>query len=1388
MQKFAICFLFFCFSFLNVKAQTTDLSIVVEAQNFSGSSISQVNILEDFQYLITILNSGNTVNNATFSQNLSTNVSYFTSVSQNQTGGASIVSNLSFTGNELTGSIANMPSNSSVEVLVTVRAPINPGGIATSVTVFSPTGTTDTNTSNNQSIISTDVTDLPIDFSVVYSQITPPEGTGINNWDDTVTYQFTITNNSSIAFPLDMFSGRMQFANNSLFGFPNVQFESITCLNGTNGTLCPDVSGIPQFSNTVLMASPQSTVFFTYNNPILFNANSALTFEIVYKYLEPNCSIDIAPLAVDSFISIGINHANESSNNSNIVNTQLIDAPVCPVTDLCIETTQINPLPSQMVNWDQDVTFETIACNNGPLDAYSRFFLQNLSTNIDWSIVSVNCDATTGNITCIDFTLTNQGAFWSSNEFIIPANVTITITTVLKFIEPDDCSTGNPTNSFGHVRSGINLLEPIILESDIANNAESDFVLLPPLTICDPEDIVDLQITKIQIDPVFPLGSDVSNTIGWQSITYQITATNPNATTDALVEIEDYMPNGENILTSATLVSVSCISTTGTATCPTINTTNIGVVLDGVPDAGMEDVFWSIPPEDNYVLPAQSSITFQVVVDWQPECSSAAIQATNAVKIISVDDLADSSLSNNQDSVNTFFAPCVDLVVQTYPEFTQVNVNQNFNWIIDITNSNTSSNAINIDFQNILGNEFIINGTPTCTVVNGNASCTTFTISGNTISGLIPNMDAASTLQITIPVTAPSFGGAFTNNAQAIPNESDNQELTIETNISISNVQVIAPTVVKSFTPTQIVVGQQSVLEFTVTNLAGNPSQNNIDFTDNLPTGITLTGPINWTQSNGCTATFTGNNGDISVIVNDLVFPVGVETCTFAVPVTSTIVGNYLNNDANFSDQNNIDTSLASATLDVIADNSDVDISVLKTVSTPEASIGDTISFTIITTNEGTTTATNIVLFESLPIGYNYITSTTTLGTYSDATSLWSLTSLNPGQSETLEITCEVISPDNLLNTASLQSVTETDRDNTNNEDSAGVFVNILPTLVKSFTPDLIFIDQQSILEFTITNFNGNPSQSNIAFIDNLPAGVTLVGPINWVQSNGCTATFSGNNGDTSVIVNNLMFPAGVETCTFAVPVTSTIVGAYLNNDSNFSNQNNIDTSLTSATLNVITDSSNVDIEVLKSVTPTIASIGETVVFSITATNVGTTNATNIVIFESLPSGYIYTSSSVSYGDYNEASFLWNLPNLTSNQSETLTITAQVISANNLLNTASLESVDEVDRDNTNNEDSAEIHVNDCLKIAQGFSPNNDGENDTFIINCIKDYTTNNVKIFNRYGTLVFEANNYKNNWNGIPNTGTPKSNTLLPVGTYYYVITIKSIEQPFVGWLYLNY
>jgi len=88
---------------------------------------------------------------------------------------------------------------------------------------------------------------------------------------------------------------------------------------------------------------------------------------------------------------------------------------------------------------------------------------------------------------------------------------------------------------------------------------------------------------------------------------------------------------------------------------------------------------------------------------------------------------------------------------------------------------------------------------------------------------------------------------------------------------------------------------------------------------------------------------------------------------------------------------------------------------------------------------------------------------------------------------------------------------------------------------------------------------------------------------------------------------------------------------------------------------------------------------------------------------------------------------------------------------------------------------------------AKGFSPNGDGIGDTWNIIDIEDYPNNSVQVFNQWGELVFQANNYQNDWDGISNqTGGSKR---LPVAPYLYIINPNQQGiEPITGWIYINY
>lgn len=94
----------------------------------------------------------------------------------------------------------------------------------------------------------------------------------------------------------------------------------------------------------------------------------------------------------------------------------------------------------------------------------------------------------------------------------------------------------------------------------------------------------------------------------------------------------------------------------------------------------------------------------------------------------------------------------------------------------------------------------------------------------------------------------------------------------------------------------------------------------------------------------------------------------------------------------------------------------------------------------------------------------------------------------------------------------------------------------------------------------------------------------------------------------------------------------------------------------------------------------------------------------------------------------------------------------------------------------------------DGLVVYNGFSPNNDTLNETFVIEGIELFQ-NELKIFNRWGRIVYDAKNYKNDWDGKSNKEVfLNRNGKLPVGTYYYVINLPTENKSYAGWIYINY
>ena len=80
------------------------------------------------------------------------------------------------------------------------------------------------------------------------------------------------------------------------------------------------------------------------------------------------------------------------------------------------------------------------------------------------------------------------------------------------------------------------------------------------------------------------------------------------------------------------------------------------------------------------------------------------------------------------------------------------------------------------------------------------------------------------------------------------------------------------------------------------------------------------------------------------------------------------------------------------------------------------------------------------------------------------------------------------------------------------------------------------------------------------------------------------------------------------------------------------------------------------------------------------------------------------------------------------------------------------------------------------LVISNMMSPNDDGKNDTWGIGNIENYPGTEVIVVNREGEIIFESQDYKNEWDG------KCKGKLLPDATYYYIVKFVDSDKIYKG------
>ena len=91
------------------------------------------------------------------------------------------------------------------------------------------------------------------------------------------------------------------------------------------------------------------------------------------------------------------------------------------------------------------------------------------------------------------------------------------------------------------------------------------------------------------------------------------------------------------------------------------------------------------------------------------------------------------------------------------------------------------------------------------------------------------------------------------------------------------------------------------------------------------------------------------------------------------------------------------------------------------------------------------------------------------------------------------------------------------------------------------------------------------------------------------------------------------------------------------------------------------------------------------------------------------------------------------------------------------------------DDNNCENIQQSEICIEgiDCYEAISAITPNGDGKNDNFVIQCIYE-NPNRLKIYNRFGGMEFEMDDYDNSWQGTDESGNDLSD-----GGYHWVLEV---------------
>ena len=942
----------------------------------------------------------------------------------------------------------------------------------------------------------------------------------------------------------------------------------------------------------------------------------------------------------------------------------------CCIADIAVTKTVDNPTP----NFGSNVTFTVTATNNGPAAASGLQITDQLPAGLNFVSAAPSVGTTYNSVTGV----WNIGVL--TNGSVATLGITATVNTVNPTINTASKTAENEADPTAPDDSASATVTPVAADiaitktvSNTAPNQGTNVTFTVTATNNGPSAATGVQVTDLLPPGLTYMSSTASGTTTYNSgtgvwnigplanggnetlsLVATVTGTNPVANIAAkTAEVQPDPVLGNNTASATVTGQAADIGVVKTVSNPTpnvgsnvtftITATNHGPsnatgveITDALP-AGLTLVsatpsfgtyvagtgVWHIGPLGNGVSETLSIVA--TVTTTNPVINTATRTAGNQPDPNAANDVSPATVTGQ--SADIAIAKSVNNLT---PDF-----GSNVTFTVTATNKGPS-NATGVQVTDPLPAGLIF--------VSATPSVGTSYNSGTglwDIGALSNGSSATLAIVATVNTTAPATNTATkTAEFQPDPVAGNNSATATITPRALADIAITK--VVNNATPD---LGTNVTFTITATNNGPNAA-NGVQVTDLLPGGLTLFSatPAGGTTYNSGTGVWNigpmANASSATLLI--------VATVNTTAPTTNTATKTA---ETEF-DPNGANDSFSATVTPVAAD-----IAITKSVDNATPNLNTNVTFTVTATNNGPSNATGVVVTDLLPAALTYMSSTPSIGTYNSGSGAWTIGPLANGATGTLTIVATATATNPVINTATKTGEVQPDPvagNNTASTTVTGQAADIAVTkIVSNATPNV-----GTNVTFTVTATNSGPSNATgVVVTDPLPAGLTLVSA---APSAGTYAAGIWNIGPMANLSSATLTLIATVNNTNPATNTATKTG-----------EDQTDPVSGNDSASAMVTGQAADIAITKTVDNATPNQNTNVTFTITATNIGPSNATGVQVTDKLPAGLTFVSATPSAGTYNAVSGLWDIGAIANSANATLSIIATVTGTNPVFNTAS---------------------------------------------------------------------------------------------------------------------